>query len=618
MGQTTSSTLPPKEEILRKTRGGRDIVNMVFDYMVRKTTLRELYALANPSECKKYIFLTADALDILFKKIELEPREKAKGTIYFQKVEELTKPATSDDPRGRQRKVICLKLAFLYVRIFQIFASLALSVLDVEPETDVRFYEELQRLRGFEEDVPLFGRRALRGGSLVGPMHPTTTDQRGGSLAGTTKQQGGAEIRDWPTDLEPLKPYLQPIEGMSQFLKLGSLYIAAGGYVNGKKSVIFEFQAPGKRATQRVEGKLSVVSYTINSYVLRLTEVKDAEGSSVPDFPEIRFTRTRISDSFIETAKETDRTTGKERRVQRTIPDALKARLKAVAEKRYREDERNYERNYEREEYRPAGYRREAVERDYPTETAEVREGLHTKVLFDAFRQTKPVKAHCIARALQLLGNDGLKSAFPSQVYSSICTAKFMSDNRSLPAADEKITSEYGMYALAQLFYDTIAVNAPAIASGTRAQYNDFVKKMHFVFEDVKARPKNDETLADVKNRLPSAVCTTQSGSVVNKPIKIENRELIRQMRMYARKMIDYQISHTANVVKILRKLFLIPVKPGMSLQIHPNVAKNGIEEVNRIGEEARNLLIEYYSQCEGQYRQAIEVMGQNKKLLQM
>jgi hypothetical protein len=87
-------------------------------------------------------------------------------------------------------------------------------------------------------------------------------------------------------------------------------------------------------------------------------------------------------------------------------------------------------------------------------------------------------------------------------------------------------------------------------------------------------------------------------------------------MRQYARKMIDYQVNHTANVVKVLKKLFLIPVKQGMSLQIHPNVAKYGIEEVNRVGEEARNLLVEYYSQCEGMYRQAVEVVGQNKKLI--
>ena len=589
MGQTTSSTIPSKEEILQKTRGGRDIVNMVFDYMVRKTTLRELYALANPEECKKYIFLTADALDVLFRRIDLEPREKTKGTIYFQKVEELTKPHTSDDPRGRQRKVICLKLAFLYVRIFQIFASLALSVLDVEPETDVKFYEELQRLRGFDEDVPLFGRRSLRGGS-VGPALTT----------------GGAGVVDpsWPQDLEPLKPYLQTIEGYSQYYRLGLLYIATGGYVNGKKIVIFEYNVPRKRTIQRVEGKISVASYNINTYVLRLTEVKDADGSAVPDFSEIRFSRTRISDPFLETGKEFDRATGREKRVQRTIPEAIKYRLKSVAEKKY---EGQYD-----EVFRKNVYEKDEWKQALPGETREVREGLHTKVLFDAFRQTRPVKAHCIARALQLLGNDGLKSAFPPQIYSNICSAKFMSDNRSLPEADDKITSEYGIYALAQLFYDVIGTNAPEIGSATKTQYTDFIRKMKFVFEDTKSA-KEPTSLGDVKNRLPSAVCDP---TTVNKPIQIKNRELIRQMRSYARKMIDTQIAHTANVVKILRKLFLIPVKAGMSLQIHPNVAKNGIEEINKIGEEARNLLIQYYSQCEGTYRQAVEVVGQNKKLI--
>ena len=60
-----------------------------------------------------------------------------------RKVEELTKSPTSDDPRGRQRKVICLRLAFLYVRIFQVFASLSLSVLDVDPQSEIKFYDNI-------------------------------------------------------------------------------------------------------------------------------------------------------------------------------------------------------------------------------------------------------------------------------------------------------------------------------------------------------------------------------------------------------------------------------------------------------------------------------------------
>lgn len=610
MGQVSSSALPSKEEILRKTRGGRDIVNMVFDYMVRKTTLRELYSLANPEECKKYIFLTADALDVMFRRIDLEPREKDKGRIYFQKVEELTKPITSEDPRGKQRKAICLKLAFLYIRIFQIFASLALSVLDVETETDVKFYEELSRLRGFEEDVPLFGRRPLRGG--VGPSHPTI---------------GGADAvpSSWPQEFEPLKPYLQQIPGYSQYYRLGSLYIATGPSVNGKKAVIYEFTMPKKRAAQRVEANVSVLSYNPNAYILRLTEVKDPEGSMIPDLGQIKFARSRIIDPFMEASREMDKATGKEKRVLRTIPEAIKHRLKMVAMKKHEDD---YDEVYKADIYDTKGYAPEAYGRDTygrdtygygkekeVRETGQVREGLHTKVLMDAFRQSRPVKAHCIARALQLLGTDGLKSAFPPQIYSNICTAKFMTDNKSLPSAEERITSEYGIYALAQLFYDMLGTNAPEISAATRLQYNDFIKKMKFVFEDVKATQREPTTLDDVKNRLPSVICDQ---TTINKPMKIENRDLIRQMRTYARKLIDYQITHVANVVKILRKLFLIPVKQGMSLQIHPNVAKFGIEEVNRIGEEARNLLIEYYSQCEGTYRQAVEVVGQNKKLVKV
>jgi hypothetical protein len=166
-----------------------------------------------------------------------------------------------------------------------------------------------------------------------------------------------------------------------------------------------------------------------------------------------------------------------------------------------------------------------------------------------------------------------------------------------------------GMYALSQLFYDTLTNSTPAIAAETRGQYNAFLAKMKFVFEDT--NDKVPETLDGIKNRLPAGICDKDKR---DKLLKLKNHETIRQLRSIAARMINYQIGHTANVVKVLRKLFLLPIESGKPLAIHPNVRKNGMEEVNKVAVEARNLLIEYYSQCEILYRSGAEILVANKQ----
>ena len=155
----------------------------------------------------------------------------------------------------------------------------------------------------------------------------------------------------------------------------------------------------------------------------------------------------------------------------------------------------------------------------------------------------------------------------------------------------------------------------PGISATTQEQYKAFVTKMKFVFEeskDAKVSFQNSRKnpLDTVINKVPSAVC---QGNILDKTLKTSNRETIRQLRDTVRRMVFYQINHTANVVKILRKLFLLPIESGKSLQIHPRVLKFGMEEVNNIAEEARNLLIEYYSQCEILYRSGAEIIASRK-----
>jgi hypothetical protein len=568
MGQVQSSSLPSREEILRRTKGGRDVINLVFDWMIHKTSLRELYSLANPEQCKKYIFLTADALDVLFNKISLEPREKEKGIVYFQKIETLTKPTSPDDPRAKQRKVICLKLAFLYVRIFQIFASLALSVLDVEPQMDLKVSEEIGRLKGFEDNIPLFGVRPLRGGAIT--------------------------IKDFPSSFEPFVPYLLEIPTSSRYYKFGPLTIAVGSLdPDGKKKILYEFTLPGKRGTYSVEARIAVIKYADREYVISLTDIKDQDGNPIPDVDSIRFVRSRLTDPFLHS------------RTRKTIPDTIKDIFTQIIYKKAVVEEPP---RYDTYEKLPERYTK------YETrDTGAVSEGLHTKLLLEALQKSPPVKTHCMSRALQLLSETGLKEALPKEIYSSVCQTKFLTENHSLPDGNERITKSFGIYALAQLFYDTLATNAPGISESTRAQYNDFLAKMKFVFEEESADKRPLTSLDQVKNKLPSAVC---NATTINRTFTIRDRDTIGEVRQYARRMIDYQISHTANVVKLLQKLFIVPIQKGMPLQIHPRVRKYGMEELNTIAAEARNLLIAYYSECETLYRSAVERMGAKKDVL--
>ena len=87
MGQTQSSaSLPSKELLLAKTKGGTALVNELFQWMISQANIRDFYLMANPVHCKRYIMLTADALNKVFYKIDIAPQEGPKGTIFFRKI----------------------------------------------------------------------------------------------------------------------------------------------------------------------------------------------------------------------------------------------------------------------------------------------------------------------------------------------------------------------------------------------------------------------------------------------------------------------------------------------------------------------------------------------------
>lgn len=101
--------------------------------MFSRADLVDIYSLADPNRCAKYIVVAADALETLFVKIRLDPAATKEGTLYFQSVDGLTK-GTSLAALGAQdkKKIYCKQVAFFFIRIFQVFAALTLTMLDSE------------------------------------------------------------------------------------------------------------------------------------------------------------------------------------------------------------------------------------------------------------------------------------------------------------------------------------------------------------------------------------------------------------------------------------------------------------------------------------------------------
>jgi hypothetical protein len=584
MGQTQSASIPSAEQILAKTKGGKDLANELFLWMVKQTSIRDFYLMANPEQCKKYIMLTADVLNKVFYKININPESGPGGTIYFRKLDVLN-PQSKEDPLYKHREVNCLRLAFLYVRIFQVFAALSLTVLDVDTKVEMDMIRDVNRMRDIEM-VPLFG---------------TRQEQKPRGLF-----TGGAldARKRLPIVFEPLRPYLSEIPTNPSYYKISgtSIYIEYNSQMpDGSLPVKYDVisaSTNGKKERRLIEGRIGVERRGSEGIQVQLFSLKLTISNTRKELPDtnVNFTRQSIEGDFKD-------------RGGRSIPEGLDTVFRKLAS--------GQDLDSEKDNSTTTKPKNKGSISQFEKDMGEVSEGLHTKTIIGAFTRATPPKAHCIARALQLVSEAGIKSAVPDKIYSYVCQTKFMVDSKSLPPANERITKEDGIYALAQLFYDTLKVSTPAISQATQEQYKAFLEKMKFVFEESKTSTSVDNLkknpLATIVNKVPSALCGKDT---VDKAFVITNQNLIKSVRNNVRQMMEYQIGHTANVVKILKKLFLLPVESGKPLQIHPRVLKNGMQEVNSIAEEARELLVEYYSRCEILYRSGAEVLAANKALL--
>ncbi len=597
----SKTTLPRRDTFLKQTATTQDIINKIFIWMINEVDIQDLLKLANPASCKEYVFVTKRALDTFFDTIQIEPTKgSSKDTLYFKPVKNATfsdEAAVKRDPQlqlaKEERDYHCTRLAFFIVRIFQVFGALALSVIDSIPDTQISSREYAIARGQQPARFPLFGQQ--RGGAQV-------TSEDVDNLGAFYEDFKEYFKKPRTTGDAPVEFYIitRSFTGNPSLGKEKTIYFYPTDELNQPN---IEYVVSSKVSVTGIMNikKNSDKSYTLSFSNLRYGSTDVAGGQTFEltlPFSTIgwKFNNLVLPDiisTFLESLKYTENW-------NRTISDILTEKISTIKPAVIGP---TYQQQYGTTTYQPyvgtttyAGqtYRAE------PREESGTPTGLAWASIRDAIRQ-RP-KAYCVARALQLLNPaliDGVRK--DTLILSDVCLqdSQFVKD-RSVPEVNKAITSVIGISALNNLFYDTMDKNVPVIGPNTRAKYNDFLKTMELLFNPNPNPTPNLTSLTQVVNKAVQECETldrTRPRSIAIQYPK-SKQAILPKVAM----LLNRQLEHTSNVMKLLQQIFIIE-KNGAIRGLQKNIQRGGLEAINAIAAKARDLLINYYQDCESMYR---------------
>ena len=257
---------------------------------------------------------------------------------------------------------------------------------------------------------------------------------------------------------------------------------------------------------------------------------------------------------------------------------------------------------------------------------------LHLEKTLIALTKQKPIPA-CLARGLQLLKAQPTMDGF---FESDICKSKFLvSGTEGVTGPGEAVEKSQGLVALTQLFYDFVQYKNPKIVmdiKDTLGPYRDFMlglaeryelaygdgdpEKARIIQETGKKITEGadpSKTVKEVRIGMRDRRMEKACGSAKESDGPLAGKVVLDQgtaadVNASVASLFQEQVVHTANCGSLLRELFKIDETGSrMKVELNPNVIKKGLPEVDRINDKARDLLVKYYSKCENLYQDGVK-----------
>lgn len=576
---TTSSLVMTRAELLKATDQPRLLVNRLFSFFAEKFAQKDLLALGNPQRCTEYVFVMADALNRLFYELRVEPGKDKKGVLLFRKTQELSR-LDPESFEGQQRRVLCLSVGFFYIRIFQIYAALALSVND-DANAGTGFSTGFGAPAGTRDAMiapGLEGIYSLTGGSSSAQIGGVTYENI--RKFAILKQYISRDITR-PAGYFTFDKYPNVVLNVSKESKNLSIFKLTPG-IDGPDVIICNFTI--RLSTASPDRRLITFDKFSSTQTIYNDRLKD-------NGPIAYFVKKSGGDNLYVSEKTGESIDDLIFRVMLSSRDVASGR-RAPNKARVRGG--------------PKGDGIPAI----PAGPVGVLEGLRTDEILRGLKKVPKPLAHCVARSLQLLNIDALATArLPTEVKTSICKTKFDVSQGGLPDIGAYIISSPSISALHQLFYDKLASGKPAMSEQSAASYQTFVKAMAEQFGENPSSPAVQ--LGSVVNRMDKA-CASGTPSKKDKVLTVRDPNTIRLGQQAVQALWKFQINHDKKVLEIISKLIVVSKLPtgGFKIGLNPLILKTGNPGVAIIAQEARELLIAYYKNCETAFRIAAVPLG--------
>jgi len=666
MGNSASSLSRPSKissgkDLLAKTKDVREMSNALFTFMYSVWEEREIWDIANrPGD---YVIALSDMITQHFNVLGYTTKRNQIGEIYFIKYDKL-KPPSDDGSKGIvQHRENAKLIAFFFIRIFQLLGAMLLVVKDisfpiVDPKTGV--------VTNIGKPETTFRPYTNQATAVISRFRPPT-------------QSGGAAFISKDIALGPyefLRYYLRQITDaeVSEYQTKYNVSLDKMKLYKITPNLFFEYSigAPPNQVTADIPKQKFHLLITTTS---KRPELKAQEVGTSNIFPSsLPGYLAPGSSGFTTGAEQLARyhitvtldmkigsKTPQSAKVSRTVTEAKQDKYENGVEYAFDsgtyvdlliaqyDSQKDFKKILEllvlfavKSSNNDKSIQLYKIQTDENTGTKQrdigkMPSSISNPVINEFYQVLLNTKGthqpHCISRALQLIDTSAIESYAPTSGKSKIC--KFAVGDEAGPinlATYKPLKSVAQLFgkvnpanfkesqAILDAFVGSSATTSAAISvkglndmgqKNEAADLSAALKRLSKAFEFVTTEP--NDSFSQIQVSRPKECKTTDV-------MDINNQQITLQLQNTARQLLAYHINHTIEISKFLKTIFNIGTRPDGTWKVEgpkTEILFAGFPVLDQLTDQARDLLVDYYSGCEEVYQRGLRVWKESEGVKQ-